>query len=164
MKNHNRQKELTLPGEVVDICGFDPGEVLGFRVEKDLLVAAPASMTALQAVRAIDALTCLAAEFLGKLKDACGPCEGCPDGCPYEGVYGPEAELSEDIRAEMGIPKGHKLHVEVRDGVAHITDGGQRHDITDVPPAVRRMLEDIGACAGSLDELMMLDGEVVHHG
>ena len=164
MKNHNRQKELTLPGEVVDICGFDPGEALSCRVEKDLLVAAPASMTALQTVRAIDALTCLAAEFLGKLKDACGPCEGCPDGCPYEGVYGPEAELSEDIRAEMGIPEGNKLHVEVRDGVAHVTDGGQRHDITDVPPAVRRMLEDIGACAGSLDELMMLDGEVVHHG
>lgn len=164
MKNHNRQKELTLPGEVVDICGFDPGEVLGFRVEKDLLVAVPASMTALQTVRAIDALACLAGEFLGKLKDACGPCEGCPDGCPYEGMYGPEAELSEEIRAEMGIPEGNKLHVEVCDGVAHITDGGQRHDITDVPPAVRRMLEDIGACAGSLDELMMLDGEVVHHG
>ena len=94
--------------------------------------------------------------------------------------------------------------MEVREGVAHITDGGQRHDITDVPLAVRQMLEDIGACAGgvvqlpqefrrkagqgvddadrlqrghigrnghqhvplhgSLDELMMLDGEVVHHG
>ena len=164
MKDHKRQKEFTLPGEVVDICGFDPGEALSCRVEKAVLVSAPASMTAMQTVRAIDALTCLSAEFLGKLKDACGPCEGCPDGCPYEGVYGPEAELSEDIRAEMGIPEGHKLHVEVRDGVAHVTDGGQRHDITDVPPAVRRMLEDIGACAGSLDELMMLDGEVVHHG
>ena len=164
MKNHKRNKDFALPGEVAEICGFKPGETLGFRVEKGLLVAAPASMTALQAARAIDALTCLAAEFLGKLKDACGPCEGCPDGCPYEGVYGPEAELSEDIRAEMGIPEGHKLHVEVRDGVAHVTDGGQRHDITDVPPAVRRMLEDIGACAGSLDELMMLDGEVVCHG
>ena len=164
MKNHKRNKDFALPGEVAEICGFKPGETLGFRVEKGLLVAAPASMTALQAARAIDALTCLAAEFLGKLKDACGPCEGCPDGCPYEGVYGPEAELSEDIRAEMGIPEGHKLHVEVRDGVAHVTDGGQRHDIIDVPPAVRRMLEDIGACAGSLDELMMLDGEVVCHG
>ena len=164
MKNHKRNKDFTLPGEVAEICGFKPDETLGFRVEKGLLVAAPASMTAMQTARVIDALTCLAAEFLGKLKDACGPCEGCPDGCPYEGVYGPEAELSEDIRAEMGIPEGHKLHVEVRDGVAHVTDGGQRHDITDVPPAVRRMLEDIGACAGSLDELMMLDGEVVHHG
>ena len=164
MKDHKRQKEFTLPGEVVDICGFDPSEALCLRVERDVLVAIPADMTALQTVHVIDALTCLSAELLGKLKDACGPCRGCPDGCPYEGVYGPEAELSEDIRAEMGIPEGNKLHVAVCGGVAHITDGGSRHDITDVPPAVRRMLEDIGACAGSLDELMMLDGEVVHHG
>ena len=28
MKDHKRQKEFTLPGEVVDICGFDPGEAL----------------------------------------------------------------------------------------------------------------------------------------
>lgn len=164
MRINKQQKEFLLPSEAVDICGFDPSEALCLRVERDVLVAIPAGMTALQTVRVIDALTCLSAELLGKLKDACGPCRGCPDGCPYEGVYGPEAELSEEIRAEMGIPEGHKLHVEVRDGVAHITDGGQRHDITDVPPAVRRMLEDIGACAGSLDELMMLDGEVVHHG
>ena len=164
MRNNKRQKEFLLPSEAVDICGFDPSEALCLRVERDVLVAIPADMTALQTVHVIDALTCLSAELLGKLKDACGPCRGCPDGCPYEGVYGPEAELSEEIRAEMGIPEGHKLHVEVREGVAHVTDGGQRHDITDVPPAVRRMLEDIGACAGSLDELMMLDGEVVHHG
>ncbi len=200
MKNHKRNKDFTLPGEVAEICGFKPDETLGFRVEKGLLVAAPASMTAMQTVRAIDALTCLAAEFLGKLKDACGPCGGCPDGCPYEGVYGPEAELSEEIhrgcpmraqrsgshggrrsdgagelsagrrkrasavRDDAGVPEGHKLHVEVCGGVAHVSDGGLRHDITDVPPAVRRMLEDIGACAGSLDDLMVLDGEVVCHG
>ena len=164
MRNNKRQKEFLLPSEAVDICGFDPSEALCLRVERDVLVAIPADMTALQTVHVIDALTCLSAELLGKLKDACGPCRGCPDGCPYEGMYGPEAELSEEIRAEMGIPEGNKLHVEVCDGVAHITDGGQRHDITDVPPAVRRMLEGMGACAGGLDELMMLDSGVVHHG
>lgn len=164
MKNNRNRKNYRIPGEVVDTCGFGPKLPLCFHAQEDVLVAVPADMTAMQTVRAIDALTCLAAEFLGKLKDACGPCGGCPDGCPYEGVYGPEAELSEDIRAEMGIPEGNKLHVEVCDGVAHVSDGGLRHDITDVPPAVRRMLEGMGACAGGLDELVMLDSGVVHHG
>ena len=43
MKNHKRNKDFTLPGEVAEICGFKPDETLGFRVEKGLLVAAPAS-------------------------------------------------------------------------------------------------------------------------
>lgn len=164
MKNSKTRKNYQIPGEAVDACGFDPNTPLCFHAQEDVMVAVPADMTALQAAHAIDALTCLAAELLGELKDACGPCGGCPDGCPYEGVYGPEAELSEDIRAEMGIPEGNKLHVEVCGGVAHVSDGGLRHDITDVPPAVRRMLEGMGACAGGLDELMMLDSGVVHHG
>ena len=46
------------------LCPYILG-ALSCRVEKDLLVAAPASMTALQTVRAIDALTCLAAEARG---------------------------------------------------------------------------------------------------
>ena len=82
MKNHKRNKDFTLPGEVAEICGFKPDEALGFRVEKGLLVAAPASMTAMQTARVIDALTCLAAEFLGKLKDACGPLRGLPGRVP----------------------------------------------------------------------------------
>ncbi len=46
MKNHKRNKDFTLPGEVAEICGFKPDETLGFRVEKGLLVAAPARRSA----------------------------------------------------------------------------------------------------------------------
>ena len=164
MKNSKNRKNYQIPGEAVDVCGFDPNTPLCFHAQEDMLVAVPADMTALRAARAIDALTCLAAELLGELKDACGPCEGCPDGCPYEDTDRPDVELSEAVRAEMGVPEGHKLHVEVCGGVAHVSDAGYRRDITDVPPAVRRMLVDLGACAGGLDELVILDGGVVCHG
>ncbi len=163
MKNSKTRKNYQIPGEAVDACGFDPNTPLCFHAQEDVLVAVPADMTALQAARAIDALTCLAAELLGELKDACGPCGGCPDGCPYEDTDGPDAELSGAVRTEMGVPEGHKLHVEVCDGVAHVYDAGYRHDITDISPVVRRMLEGLGACMGSLDELLMQNGGVVCH-
>lgn len=164
MKNNRLQKNYLIPGKAAEACGFDTKTLLTFHAQEDVLVAVPADMTALQAAHAIDALTRLAAEFLGELKDACGPCEGCQDGCPYEDVDGPDAVLSEAVRAEMGVPEGHKLRVEVCGGVAYVSDGGQRHDITDVSPVVRLMLKDLGACAGALDELLMLDGEVICHG
>ena len=164
MKTSKNRKNYQIPGEAVDFCGFDPNTPLCFHAQEDVLVAVPADMTALRAARAIDALTCLAAELLGELKDACGPCEGRPDGCPYEDTDRPDVELSEAVRAEMGVPEGHKLHVEVCGGVAHVSDAGYRRDITDVPPAVRRMLVGLGACAGGLDELVILDRGVVCHG
>ena len=36
--------------------------------------------------------------------------------------------------------------------------------VTERIKCLRRMLEGMGACAGGLDELMMLDSGVVHHG
>ncbi len=65
MRNIKRQKEFLLPSEAVDICGFDPSEALCLRVERDVLVAIPADMTALQTVRVIDALTCLSRSSWG---------------------------------------------------------------------------------------------------
>lgn len=164
MKNNKTQRDYLLPGKAMEVCGFDPQTLLCFHAQEDVLVVFPEEMTALQAARVIDALTCRAAELLKVLGHACGPCEGCTDGCPYEDTDRPDVELSEAVRAEMGVPEGHKLHVEVCNGVAHVSDAGYRRDITDVPPAVRRMLEGLGVCVGSLDELVILDDEVVCHG
>ena len=61
---------------------------------------------------------------------------------------GEATRLSKPILAEMSIPEGHKLHVEVCDGVAHVSDAGYGHDITDVPPMVRQMLAELGGLFG----------------
>lgn len=158
------RNDFLIPGEAVEACGFALDAPLCFHAGPDALIVVPGDMTAMQAVNAIDALTELSTELICAILTACDRCDkGCPDGCPYEDVTGPEATLSDAVRKEAGIPPEEKLCVEAGDGEVRISAAGFAHDLTDVPDSVREALVRAGVCQGSLEELLM-DNEVIVHG
>ena len=114
-------------------------------------------------MQALNSLTAVSCELIHALRAACGQCGGCQDGCPFEDAPEPDAALSREVREELGIPQGHKLRVEVCGDVAHVSDAGYEHDITDVPAALLEALVLGGTCLGHLDELL-ISGEVIYHG
>ena len=163
MKDHQKNLSISVPLEMAEYSGFAPGSEYTLRAEESLLAVTPKDMTAIQLVQAIGSLIAVNCELIGALRDACGECTGCQDGCPFEDAPEPDAVLSTQVREKLGIPQDHKLHVEVFGGKAHISDAGYEHDITDVPAALLNALALAGTCRGHLDELLT-SGEVVYHG
>lgn len=163
MKNHQKNVTFSIPADMVGESGFAPDCEITIHTGENLLAVVPQEMTAIQLVRALSSLTAVSCELIHVLRAACGECGDCQDGCPFEDAPEPDAELSQDVREELGIPQGHKLRVEVCGDVAHVSDAGYEHDITDVPTALLEALALGGICLGRLDELL-ISGEVIYHG
>lgn len=161
MKNHQKNVSFSIPPEAVEHSGFAPDGEFTLHAGENLLAVTPREMTAIQLIQALGSLTAVSCELIHILRDACGECGGCQDGCPFENAPEPDATLSRDIREELGIPRGHKLHVEVCGGVAHVSDAGYEHDITDVPAGLLEALALGGVCLGRLDELLMSE-DIIH--
>ena len=171
MKN---QKSIIIPAQALELSHLQPDEPLSLCAGENTLVVVPERMTALQAAHTIAVLTEFTSELLDAVKDACGSCreqreaEGeCPyvdfcnpDECPYEG--GPEVELSNAARKQMGIPLGTKLIFLPDEGEGLVLPADYKHDITDVPEETRALLETLGVCPGALDELIQSEEEVWH--
>ena len=175
MKNKN---DLVISHQALELCRLDPGGKLTDLIGKNTLVVVPERMTALEAVNTVAVLTDFTTELIEKLLTACGSCKeqmeqdgecGCPygsvcdpDECPYEDMDGPDVELSDAVRREMGIPLDAKLQIFPDEGEALVCAADHKHDITDVPENVRPLLEMAGICAGRLDELIRNEQEVWH--
>ena len=85
-----------------------------------------------------------------------------PDECPYEDMDGPEVELSDSARRELGIPLDAKLQLFPDVGEGLVCAADYKHDITDVPEGIRPLLGMAGICAGKLDELIRNEEEIWH--
>ena len=174
----NNKNDLIIDHQALKLCGLDPSGKLTDLIGKNTLVVLPERMTALEAVNTVAVLADFTTELIEKLLAACGSCKeqmeqdeecGCPygnacdpDECPYESMDGPEVELSDNIREEMGISPDAKLSYFVDEGELVVTVADHKHDITDVPENVRPLLEMTGICAGKLDELIRNEQEVWH--
>lgn len=161
MKNHQRNVTFSVPADMAVESGFAPDCEVTIHAGENLLAVVPQEMTAIQLVRALSSLTAVSCELIHALRAACGECGRCQDGCPFEDASEPDAELSREVREALGIPQDHKLHVEIRRDVAHVSDAGYEHDITDVPAALLEALALGGTCLGRLDELLM-SGEIIY--
>ena len=173
MKNKN---DLTINRQALELCHFDPSKKLTQLIGENTLVLLPERMTALEAVNTISVLTAFATDLIKILRKACGTCEdrteheaGCPFGtvfgpgkCPYEDMDGPEVELSDAARRELGIPLDAKLQLFPDEGEGLVCAADYRHDITDVPESIRPLLSMAGICPGKLDELIMDEEEIWH--
>ena len=173
-----KKNELVIDNQTLELCHFLPNDPLSIHVGENTMLVMPERMTAMEAVNTLNVLNSVITALLNSVRDACGACKdqveggGCPAGrqipmdysgiCPYKDVRGPRVTLSDDIRREMGIAPGTKLHCFVDDGEAVVTAADYDHDITDVPGNVRALLSIAGVCPGRLDELLRDEEEVWH--
>ena len=155
MKKHQKNVTFSVPADMAGESGFAPDCEITIHARENLLAVVPQEMTAIQLVRALSSLTAVSCELIHALRAACGECGRCQDGCPFEDASEPDAELSREVREALGIPQDHKLHVEIRGDVAHVSDAG------DVPAALLEALALDGTCLGRLDELLM-SGEIIY--
>ena len=172
MKKQNTA--ILIPAEAVEHSHIQPDEHIAIHVGENTLVVVPKKLTALQAANAIAHLTSVGADLLSIVKEACGTCEErreqglCPSGhledpehCPLKSMNGHGVTVDGAAREEAGIPLDAKLEVFVDEGEMLITAADHEHDITDVPPIVRKALALAGICPGHLDNLITSE-EIIH--
>jgi hypothetical protein len=171
------QKELIISASAVELSHLDTSKPICVHIGENTLVAVPSTMTAMEAVNTINVLTGIVTPLLDAIKDACGTCgeqrdegggscpfwDNCEPGrCPFEGVTGPQVELSDNARKLMGIPLDAKLELLPDKGEGLVCAADYKHDLTDVPEQMRTLFAIHGVCPGQLDELLMAEAEVWH--
>ena len=173
MKNQNI---FTIPNQVLEAAHLPSHSQLTLSMGENTLVVLPERLTALQAANTIGVLSSIVTDLLCVIMEACGSCEeqvdgGCPFGCfeepgecPYDDMDGPEVELSDAARKLMGIPLDAKLELFPDEGEGLVCAADYKHDITDVPENAMELFTMAGVCPGKLDELIMGEVEVWHHG
>lgn len=158
-------KGAFIPRSALALSGFAEDESAALHALPGAIVLLKKRMTAMDMIRAVDALSQISTDLLTKLSKVCGPCDDCQgEGCPYEDVDGP-IDLPDYLREEAGIPKDAKLCAEVDEDEKSVTiyAAGHQHDLSDVPENLRPLLESLGICLAQLEEAL-ISGEVVCDG
>lgn len=157
--NETTPKGLQIPAAAMKLSGFAQGGKVELHTAEAALVILKRRMTAMELIRAVDALHRLATELTAHLAMACGPCDDCGDGCPYDDLEDGMLELPDYLRREAGIPDGAKLCAYADDEENTVTIGmaGYDHDLRDVPPYILEMLAEAGICLGELEEHLMTE-------
>ncbi len=169
-----------IPQRLFERCGFDRTDEITVQADDNVMMITKSQMTALELIRAIEALSSYASLLAVSLIKACEICDGCGDmdedaDCsPAERLEA--CTLCADLLAEKfqlhipahlleeaGIAKDAKLHVHTDEDNGMITvmtaNGGQ--DISDAPPTLLKALAKHGVCLMALNELIM-QGDIIH--
>lgn len=120
-------------------------------------------MTALEVIQAAAALDKLAAELLAVVANACGPCSGCANGCPFEDGKPVEEDLDiPDYLLEAAeLPEGSVLTAAADPETHRIIVTAVKEDISDVPPEQLELLSSCGVCLGELND-KIVRGEIIY--
>lgn len=151
-------KGLQIPTAALKLCGFEPEDSVELHTSADALVVLKQRMTAMELIHAAQHLHDLSVELHTQLAKACGACEECEGGCPYDDMEGyGSLELPGYLRREAGIPEDAKLcaWADRADNTVHIAVADFEHDLTDVPPTVLEIFAETGMCIGELEEHIM---------
>lgn len=150
---------LSIPSGVFKISGFETDEKAEIHALGSAVVVLKQQMTAMELIQAMDALHQLATELTAHLAMACGACDDCGDGCPFDDLEDGMLELPDYLRREACIPDGAKLCAYADDEEQTVTIGvaGYNHDLRDVPPYLLEMLAEAGICLGELEEHLMME-------
>lgn len=120
-------------------------------------------MTALEVIQAAAALDKLAAELLEVVANACGPCSGCANGCPFEDGEPVEEELDipDHLLEAANFPEGAVLTATADPEARRIIVTAEEKDISDVPPEHLELLSAQGVCLGELND-KIVRGEIIY--
>ena len=150
---------LLIPSGISKISGFEADEKSEIHALDSAVVVLKKRMTAMELLQAADALHQLATELTAHLAMACGTCDDCEDGCPFDDLEEGMLELPDYLRREACIPDGAKLCAYADDEENTVTIGVAEydHDLRDVPPYLLEMLAEAGICLGVLEEHLMTE-------
>lgn len=122
---------------------------------KSGVVLTKSQMTAMDVLETIEGLEEILKELYIALTDGTGIC--CEDCDHDETEDAVTIKLPEFILEEAGIPKDAKLCAFTTEASGEVTvmEADYKHDLTDVPEDMLRLLKDIGVCLSCLNECLM---------
>ena len=122
---------------------------------KSGVVLTKSQMTAIDVLETIDGLEEILKELYNALVGATGIC--CEDCDQDETEDAVTIKLPEFILEEAGIPKDAKLCAFTTEASGEVTvmEADYKHDLTDVPEDMLRLLKDIGVCLSCLNECLI---------
>ena len=122
---------------------------------KSGVVLTKSQMTAMDVLETIEGLEEILKELYNALVGATGIC--CEDCDQDETEDAVTIKLPEFILEEAGIPKDAKLCAFTTEASGEVTviEADYKHDLTDVPEDMLRLLKDIGVCLSCLNECLM---------
>jgi len=122
---------------------------------KSGVVLTKSQMTAMDVLNTIEGLEEILKELYNALIDATGICsEDCDQNETEDAI---SIKLPEFILEDAGIPKDAKLCAFTTEASGEVTvmEAEYKHDLTDVPEDMLRLLKDIGVCLTCLNECLM---------
>ena len=122
---------------------------------KSGIVLTKSQMTAMDVLETIEGLEGILKELYDALIDGTGIY--CEDLNQDETEEATSIKLPEFILEEAGIPKDAKLCAFTTEASGEVTviEAEYKHDISDVPEDMLRLLKDIGVCLSCLNECLM---------
>lgn len=122
---------------------------------KSGVVLTKSQMTAMDVLETIEGLEEILKELYNALVGATGIC--CEDCDQDETEDAVTIKLPEFILEEAGIPKDAKLCAFTTEASGEVTvmEADYKHDLTDVPEDMLRLLKDIGVCLSCLNECLI---------
>ena len=96
---------MAIPAAALKLCGFENGDKAELHALPSAAIILKQKMTAMEVIRAMDALHQLTVDLSVHLARASGPCDGCDGDCPFDGLDGQEIALP-DYLLEMLAASG----------------------------------------------------------
>nr|WP_325189219.1 hypothetical protein [uncultured Oscillibacter sp.] len=155
------KKGLRIRKEILNASGFHRETELDIHSTEQAVVILKKEMTAIELVQAVQGLGGLTYQLTNHLANVCGPCEHCKDGCPYTDED-MRIRLPDDAMEQAGFPKGARLDMRIGDHEVVLSEA-ESYDLRDVPPEVRKTLQQLGICLDELDGLLA-GGSVIYAG
>lgn len=161
--NCNTNNGMFISADTLESGGLGPGIPTEVHALPNAVLLLRGKMTALNVIQTAAALDKLAAELLAVVANACGPCGGCANGCPFEDGKPVEEDLDiPDYLLEAAeLPEGAMLTAVADPETHRIIVTAVEEDISDVPPEHLALLSACGVCLGELND-KIVRGEIIY--
>lgn len=163
MMNCNANNGIFIPAAILESGGLSAGIPTEVHALQNAVLLLRGKMTALEVIQAAAALDKLAAELLEVVANACGPCSGCANGCPFENGEPVEEDMDipDRLLEAANFPEGAVLTATADPETRRIIVTAEEQDISDVPPEHLELLSARGVCLGELND-KIVRGEIVY--
>lgn len=159
----NGNNGVFLSATTLEAGGLDRSIPIEVHALKNAMLLLSGEMTALEVLQAAAALHKMAARLLAVVANACGTCDSCENGCPFEDGEPVEEDLGiPDYLLEAAeLPEDAVLTAEADPETHRIIVTAVEEDISDVPPEQLELLSACGVCLGELNDRIM-SGEIIY--
>ena len=127
---------------------------------KNAIVLMKKEMTAIEVIEIIEGLKGVVEELFYNLADACGTCDDCE--CYEELEDALNIKLPDFLLKEAGISQDAKLCActDEDSGEVTVMEAEYKHDLSDVPKGMIKILKSMGVCLKELNKCLMSEKTV----